>query len=114
MAEKPGSPSEPGAAIGKEAARHARPRACPSTYLQHASGHRQADSTLQDIAKQKKVSVAWVIRDAAEKYIIIKLVGARRLCMGADDRQWPENWPRRAARADKEQVERAFREPTLF
>ncbi|WP_420466486.1 ribbon-helix-helix domain-containing protein [Panacagrimonas sp.] len=26
-------------------------------------------STLQDIAKQKKVSVAWVIRDAADKYI---------------------------------------------
>lgn len=26
-------------------------------------------STLQQIAKQKKVSVAWVIRDAAEKYI---------------------------------------------
>ena len=25
--------------------------------------------TLQEIAKQKKVSVAWVIRDAAEKYI---------------------------------------------
>ena len=25
--------------------------------------------TLRDIAKQKKVSVAWVIRDAAEKYI---------------------------------------------
>lgn len=25
--------------------------------------------TLTDIAKQKKVSVAWVIRDAAEKYI---------------------------------------------
>lgn len=25
--------------------------------------------TLQDIAKQKKVSVAWVIRDAAERYI---------------------------------------------
>jgi metal-responsive CopG/Arc/MetJ family transcriptional regulator len=25
--------------------------------------------TLQDIARQKKVSVAWVIRDAAEKYI---------------------------------------------
>lgn len=25
--------------------------------------------TLQDIAKQKKVSVAWVVRDAAEKYI---------------------------------------------
>ncbi len=26
-------------------------------------------TTLQDIAKQKKVSVAWVIREAAEKYI---------------------------------------------
>ncbi|MBO9722484.1 ribbon-helix-helix domain-containing protein [Xanthomonas phaseoli] len=26
--------------------------------------------TLQAIAKQKKVSVAWVIRDAAEKYIV--------------------------------------------
>lgn len=26
-------------------------------------------STLQDIARQKKVSVAWVIRDATEKYI---------------------------------------------
>lgn len=25
--------------------------------------------TLQDIAKQKKVSVAWVIRDAAERYV---------------------------------------------
>ena len=25
--------------------------------------------TLCDIAKQKKVSVAWVIRDAAEKYV---------------------------------------------
>lgn len=25
--------------------------------------------TLQDIAKQKKVSVAWVIREAAEKYV---------------------------------------------
>jgi metal-responsive CopG/Arc/MetJ family transcriptional regulator len=25
--------------------------------------------TLEEIAKQKKVSVAWVIRDAAERYI---------------------------------------------
>lgn len=25
--------------------------------------------TLEDIAKQKKVSLAWVIRDAAKKYI---------------------------------------------
>ncbi len=26
-------------------------------------------STLQDMAKQKKVSVAWIIRDAAERYV---------------------------------------------
>lgn len=26
-------------------------------------------NTLQDIARQKKVSVAWIIRDATEKYI---------------------------------------------
>lgn len=25
--------------------------------------------TLEDIAKQKKVSVAWVVREAAEKYV---------------------------------------------
>ena len=25
--------------------------------------------TLEDIAKQKKVSLAWVVRDAAEKYV---------------------------------------------
>jgi metal-responsive CopG/Arc/MetJ family transcriptional regulator len=26
--------------------------------------------TLEEIAKQKKVSLAWVVRDAAEKYIV--------------------------------------------
>jgi len=26
--------------------------------------------TLEDIAKQKKVSLAWVVRDAAEKYVV--------------------------------------------
>ena len=26
--------------------------------------------TLEDIAKQKKVSMAWVVRDAAERYIL--------------------------------------------
>jgi metal-responsive CopG/Arc/MetJ family transcriptional regulator len=25
--------------------------------------------TLEEIAKQKKVSIAWVVRDAAEKYV---------------------------------------------
>ena len=28
--------------------------------------------TLEEIAKQKKVSLAWVVRDAAEKYITDK------------------------------------------
>ena len=26
--------------------------------------------TLEDIARQKKVSLAWVVRDAAEKYVV--------------------------------------------
>lgn len=26
--------------------------------------------TLEDIAKEKKVSLAWVVRDAAEKYVV--------------------------------------------
>lgn len=26
--------------------------------------------TLEEIAKQKKVSVAWVVRDAAEQYVV--------------------------------------------
>lgn len=28
--------------------------------------------TLAEIAKQKKVSLAWVVRDAAEKYVAIE------------------------------------------
>jgi hypothetical protein len=33
--------------------------------------------TLEDIAKQKKVSLAWVVRDAAEKYVAEGTVEAR-------------------------------------
>lgn len=29
--------------------------------------------TLEEIAKQKKVSLAWVVRDAAEKYVADQL-----------------------------------------
>jgi metal-responsive CopG/Arc/MetJ family transcriptional regulator len=32
----------------------------------------QVHKTLEQIAKQKKVSFAWVVRDAAEKYIADK------------------------------------------
>jgi metal-responsive CopG/Arc/MetJ family transcriptional regulator len=37
--------------------------------------------TLEDIAKQKKVSLAWVVRDAAEKYVAdgtVEVKGQRR------------------------------------
>jgi predicted DNA-binding ribbon-helix-helix protein len=34
--------------------------------------------TLEEIAKQKKVSLAWVVRDAAEKYVADRGVEARR------------------------------------
>jgi hypothetical protein len=34
--------------------------------------------TLESLAKQKKVSVAWVVRDAAEKYITGRVGEGRR------------------------------------
>jgi metal-responsive CopG/Arc/MetJ family transcriptional regulator len=34
--------------------------------------------TLEDIAQQKKVSLAWVVRDAAEKYIVGEAKDGRR------------------------------------
>jgi metal-responsive CopG/Arc/MetJ family transcriptional regulator len=47
-----------------------------STKMQNMPGVRASISfpaalyqTLEDIAKQKKVSMAWVVRDAAERYI---------------------------------------------
>jgi metal-responsive CopG/Arc/MetJ family transcriptional regulator len=33
---------------------------------------------LEEIAQQKKVSLAWVVRDAAEKYIADRIAEARR------------------------------------
>jgi metal-responsive CopG/Arc/MetJ family transcriptional regulator len=43
----------------------------PSTPLVRASISFPSDlyETLEGIAKQKKVSLAWVVRDAAEKYV---------------------------------------------
>lgn len=46
-----------------------KPTAKPPSTRASVSLPPEVYSTLQDIAKQKKVSVAWVIRDAAEKYI---------------------------------------------
>ena len=35
--------------------------------------------TLEELAQQKKVSLAWVVRDAVEKYVVIEVkVAARR------------------------------------
>jgi metal-responsive CopG/Arc/MetJ family transcriptional regulator len=43
----------------------------PSAPLVRASMSFPPDlyETLEDLAKQKKVSLAWIVRDAAEKYI---------------------------------------------
>ena len=34
--------------------------------------------TLEELAKQKKVSLAWVVRDAAEKYVSDQTPSARK------------------------------------
>lgn len=51
------------------AKRGRKPTGKPRATRASASLPPEIYQTLQDIAKQKKVSVAWVIRDAAEKYI---------------------------------------------
>lgn len=51
------------------ATRGRKPTGKPRATRASASLPPEIYSTLQDIAKQKKVSVAWVIRDATEKYI---------------------------------------------
>ncbi|ASK94864.1 ribbon-helix-helix domain-containing protein [Xanthomonas campestris pv. trichodesmae] len=51
------------------AKRGRKPSGKPRAARASASLQPELYQTLQAIAKQKKVSVAWVIRDAAEKYI---------------------------------------------
>jgi metal-responsive CopG/Arc/MetJ family transcriptional regulator len=34
--------------------------------------------TLEDLAKEKKVSLAWVVRDAAEKYVADQRAASRK------------------------------------
>lgn len=46
-----------------------KPSGKPKATRTTASLPPQVYQTLQDIAKQKKVSVSWVIREAAEKYV---------------------------------------------
>jgi len=46
-----------------------RPTGKPRSVRANASLPPDLYRTLRDIAKQKKVSIAWVMRDAAEKYV---------------------------------------------
>lgn len=57
-----------------------KPTGKPSAVRASASLSPELYSTLQGIAKQKRVSVAWVIRDAAERYVAdqMPLPGTRR------------------------------------
>lgn len=55
--------------MGRAIKRGRKPTGRPRSTRATASLPPDTYQTLQDIAKQKKVSVAWVIRDAAEKYI---------------------------------------------
>jgi predicted DNA-binding protein len=52
-----------------DATKGRKPSGAPRSMRASASLPPELYNTLQEIAKQKKVSVAWVIRDAAEKYI---------------------------------------------
>ncbi len=55
------------------AKRERKPTGKPRAIRVTASMPPEICETLQDIAKQKKVSVAWVIREAAEKYVADQL-----------------------------------------
>lgn len=55
--------------VAKPARRGRKPSGRPRSVRANASLPPDVYRTLRDIAKQKKVSVAWVIREAAEKYI---------------------------------------------
>lgn len=55
--------------MGKAIRRGRRPSGKPRSARASASLPPDTYQTLQDIADKKKVSVAWVIREATEKYI---------------------------------------------
>ncbi len=52
-----------------KAKRPVRSKAEPKTLRASVSFPRDLYATLERIAKEKKVSVAWIVRDAAEKYV---------------------------------------------
>ena len=52
-----------------DAKRGRKPSGYPKATRASASLPPELYATLQELAKQKKVSLAWIIRDAAEKYV---------------------------------------------
>jgi len=42
----------------------------------------ELNHSLEQITRQKKVSIAWVVRDAAEKYVAVELVMTADLSQG--------------------------------
>jgi len=60
--------------MATKAKRPSRPKHEPKSTRASVSFPRELYETLERIAKDKKVSVAWIVRDAAEKYV---------------DEQWP-------------------------
>lgn len=55
--------------MGTKAKRTADTKLDPKTTRASVSFPNDLYETLEKIAKQKKVSVAWIVRDAAEKYV---------------------------------------------
>ncbi len=57
------------AIMATKAKRPAKSKTEPKTLRASVSFPRELYVTLERIAKEKKVSVAWIVRDAAEKYV---------------------------------------------
>lgn len=55
--------------MAAKANRPAKPKTAPKTLRASVSFPRELYATMERIAKAKKVSVAWIVRDAAEKYV---------------------------------------------
>jgi Ribbon-helix-helix protein, copG family len=49
--------------------RSAKPRAEPKAWRSSVSFAPELHLTLEQLAKSKKVSVAWIVREAVEKYV---------------------------------------------
>jgi hypothetical protein len=58
--------------VPKTGSRKKKPKPQSGAVRATISFPREIYGTLEDIAKEKRVSLAWVVRDAAEKYIADK------------------------------------------